>query len=153
MILALSLTAIALFGWAALSDVRTRRIPNRLSAALAGLGLARIALALVAGGGAAALAADLGMALAVFALGAMIFHFGLMGGGDVKLLAAGTLWLGAPALGTYLFATVLGGGLLAVLFVVWEFVSGRRADPKSRASLPYGVAIAAGGILATVAAW
>ena len=67
-------------------------------------------LALVAGEGALTAALDLAAALAVFALGALAFHFGLLGGGDVKLLAAGALWLGAAALGPYLMVTVLAGG-------------------------------------------
>ena len=44
--------------------------------------------------------------------------------------------------------TVLAGGLMAVAFVAWHFVlpvSARGARP----SLPYAVAIAAGGILTT----
>ena len=40
--------------------------------------------------------------------------------------------------------TVLSGGGLAVLFLARELVAGRGAGPGSRASLPYGVAIAAG---------
>jgi prepilin peptidase CpaA len=78
------------------------------------------------------------------------FHFGLMGGGDVKLLAAGALWLGTPALASYLLLTVLSGGALALLFLVREGLAGRSAG--ARASLPYGLAIATGGIAATIAA-
>jgi prepilin peptidase CpaA len=145
MALVLSIAAIALFAAAAVTDVRARRIPNRLSLALAALGTLRIALALAEGSGALASALDLAAALAVFALGAGAFRFGLLGGGDVKLLAAGTLWLGAAALGPYLMTTVLAGGALALVFLV-----GRLAAPgRKRPSLPYAIAIAAGGILTT----
>jgi prepilin peptidase CpaA len=148
MTLALSVAAIAVFAWAAITDALSRRIPNRLSAALALLGLARIAVAL-AGGELAASSLDLAAALAIFALAALAFRFGALGGGDVKLLAAGALWLGAAALGPYLLATVLAGGALAVLFVAGRLVLPART---AGASLPYGVAIAAGGILTTAGA-
>lgn len=144
--IAFTLAAIALFAAAALTDTRTRRIPNLLPAALALLGAVRIVVALAAGGGAAAAAVDLGVTLAVFAAAAVAFGFGLLGGGDAKLLAAGALWLGAGAAGPFLLATVLAGGLLAVGYLVlgwWR----RRAGAGDAGGLPYGIAIAAGGIL------
>ena len=61
----------------------------------------------------------------------------------MKLLAAGALWLGAAALGPYLMVTVLAGGLMAVVFFAWHLV---QPGGASRPSLPYAVAIAAGGI-------
>ena len=57
----------------------------------------------------------------------------------MKLLAAGTLWLGAAALGPYLLVTVLAGGLLAVAFLAWHLAqpvsagaSGRACPTRSR---------------------
>src|SRR5258705_10022420 len=38
----------------------------------------------------------IGCALAVFLVGAALFARGFLGGGDVKLLTAATLWAGAP---------------------------------------------------------
>ena len=90
-----------------------RRIPNTLSAALALLGVARLGLALAAGGGAAAFGLDRPGGRCDLVLAAMAFRYGLFGGGDAKLLAAGVLWLGAAALGPYLLTTVLAGGALA----------------------------------------
>jgi prepilin peptidase CpaA len=145
MLLTLSLCALALFAAAAATDALDRRIPNALSLALALVGLARIALALAAGEPLLPLAGDLAAAAAVFALAAAAFHFRLLGGGDVKLLAAGALWLGTAALVPYLTATVLAGGLLALLFLCWHLVMPGRGSP----TLPYGMAIAAGGILTT----
>jgi prepilin peptidase CpaA len=138
-----TLAAVGLFAAAAVTDSRSRRIPNALPAGLALLGLARIGVALAAGAGAGMVAADLAAAVAVFAAGAVGFRFGLFGGGDAKLLAAGALWLGAGALGPFLVATVLAGGVLAIGFLVARGL--RRGG--AAASLPYGIAIAAGGIL------
>ena len=150
MALILSLAAIAIFGAAALFDALSRRIPNRLSLALAGLGLLRIGLALIEGGSVLGSGFDLAAAVGVFGLAAFGFHFGMLGGGDVKLLAAGALWLGAAALGPYLLTTVLAGGVLAMAFVTWHMLAGHRLGARTGPSLPYAVAIAAGGIVTTL---
>ena len=148
--LSLSLLAVGLFAGAAASDLARRRIPNTLVVALAVLGLIRLGFAVAAGAGAATLGADLAASLIVLVLGAVIFHFSLLGGGDVKLLAAGALWIGAPEMAPFLMMTVLAGGVLALLFLAWAIASRGIAGGKSRLSLPYGVAIAAGGILTTL---
>ena len=83
----------------------------------------------------------------MFACGALLFRFGLFGGGDAKLLAAGALWIGAGSALPFLAGTALTGGALALGFLVWVGVAGRG---RARPSLPYGVAIAAGGVLGTL---
>ncbi|MBA3324379.1 MAG: prepilin peptidase [Rhodobacteraceae bacterium] len=148
MTLALSIAAILLFLWAGLSDIATRRIPNRLVALLALAALGRLGLEVAGGAGLLQPAADLALGLAVFAFGALLFHFGLFGGGDVKLLAAGALWIGAGSAWPFLAGTALAGGVLALGFVLW-LAFARRGG--ARPSLPYGVAIAAGGVIGTLA--
>lgn len=145
----LPVLAVALFALAAFTDIRERRIPNWLCGALALLGVARMAVALAGGVALLGLGLDVATAAALFALGALGFRFGLVGGGDVKLLSAGALWLGAAATGHFLMATVLAGGLLAVLFVAGRMVKPVSWRRGAAPSLPYGVAIAAGGILST----
>ncbi len=151
MAVTLSLAAIAVFAVAAVTDARHRRISNRLSAGLVLIGVARIAMALAAGASSGAAATDVAAALAVFFVGAAAFRFGLLGGGDVKLLAAGALWVGAATAGAFLLTTALAGGVLAVSFVGWQLAlpGGRTARAPA---LPYGIAIAAGGILTTLSA-
>src|SRR4028119_1347047 len=76
---------------AAIGDWRTRTIPNRLDAAIALLAIPywwSIGLSLWPG-----VALQVGLAAAVFALFAIAFRFGAMGGGDVKMAAAIALWL------------------------------------------------------------
>jgi prepilin peptidase CpaA len=141
----LSILAIGLFAAAAASDLACRRIPNGVVLALAGLGLLRIALASGAGG----LAVDALAAAALFAAGALVFRFGLVGGGDVKKLAAGALWTGTAELYPYLFMTAVAGGLLALGFLIQLRLARPGGKSPPRPSLPYGVAIAVGGILAT----
>jgi prepilin peptidase CpaA len=144
----LSVLAVAIFAAAAASDLACRRIPNGLVLGLAALGLLRVALAASAGAGAGALAADAAAAATLFAAGALAFRCGLLGGGDVKLLAAGALWTGTGQLYPYLFITALAGGLLGLCFVVRLRLPHPGGEVPARTSLPYGVAIAAGGILA-----
>jgi prepilin peptidase CpaA len=141
--------AIALFAGAAVEDIARRRIANAFVLALALLALVRLVFGPSFGAAAGTPFLDLAVAMAVFVAGAVLFRFGLFGGGDVKLLAAGALWIGAASAGSYLFATALAGGLLALGFLVWTLVASAIGKGARRPSLPYGVAISAGGILAT----
>jgi prepilin peptidase CpaA len=133
---------------AALSDVRARRIPNGLPVCLALLGLARLLTCMCVPGASPVLVAlgDLALTAAVFLAGAGIFAAGCLGGGDVKLLAASCLWLGAPLVPGFLLATALvGSGLVFAKVAERALAANRPAD----LSLPYGLAIAAGGVATT----
>ena len=55
-----------------------------------------------------------GAAAAVFAGGAVLFHFNKLGGGDVKLLTAVALWAGFESLPELLLYIALAGGALAI---------------------------------------
>ena len=101
-------------GAAAVIDLRTRRIPNILTATLAaiGIGLAAAGLGRV-GLGAALLGCLLGLA---FMMPGHIF--GATGAGDVKLLAAAGALLG-PKDTIYAFLyTAIAGGVLALVVAV-----------------------------------
>ena len=144
----------ALFAAAAYGDVRSRRIPNALAAAVAALGAAR---ALLSGDPAAALL-SIAAAAAVFAVGFLLFWRGLIGGGDVKLIAASVLLVGYNAISQFLLAMGLFG-LVVTLAVLAADRLGRRpalartvgdTEPATRLTVPYGVAIAASGILTLV---
>ncbi len=92
--------------------------------------------------------------LVSFAVGFVLFNTKLMGGGDVKLLAACCLWTGFKAIGEYLIYTSLLGGILALALLLGRPVVGYYAaryrkseQPLPRLFLPgepvpYGVAIA-----------
>ena len=67
----------------------------------------------------------------------MLFARGWLGGGDVKLLSAATLWAGAPqTLGLLVVTGILGGALALILFSPF----GRFASAPARcsASRPFG---------------
>jgi len=145
---------------AAFEDLRRLVIPNGLILALCVLWPLHLALApnlTLATGGLAA-----GCAAAVFVVGAMLFSRGLMGGGDVKLLTAATLWAGPAATPALLLWTGLLGGLLSVIFLtplgvqiaaarlVVPGPASAAANETQRVAVPYGVAIAAAAIVATI---
>ena len=64
----------------------------------------------------------IGCALAVFLVGAVLFARGWLGGGDVKLLTAATLWAGPAGTPALLVLTGVLGGVLA-LFLLMPFGS------------------------------
>ena len=93
---------------------------------------------------------SVGCAVVVFAAGAAAFAAGALGGGDVKLLAAVSLFAGPAGLVNFLVVTALVGGLLGLAILAGASL-GQPAVAGSlrarlRADLPYGPAIAAGGL-------
>ena len=145
----------ALVMWAALSDVTSYTIPNRVSFALAATFL--VAAPLV-GAPLSLIGANLAVGLAGLALGMGLFALGWIGGGDAKLLAAASLWLGWPALTTFLMATALAGGALALVLLTLRANLVRAHTPTlggwlarlatPGAPAPYGAAIACGALIA-----
>jgi prepilin peptidase CpaA len=134
----------AILGLAALSDIRTRKIPNWTVLAILALfapwaalhwGL-WVAWALVAG------AVSLAIGIGVYAAG-------VIGAGDAKLFAAAALFVGLGRLGELAVVTALAGGLAALLSVAMrprEAVAALALGWKGAAGrgVAYGAAIAAG---------
>jgi prepilin peptidase CpaA len=90
------------------------------------------------------MAHQIGVALVVFALFLLAFHFGMMGGGDVKLIVALALWLPFPAFLSMLMVMSIAGGLVTLVMMIEHRV--KRNEGKIK--VPYGVAIAIAGLLA-----
>jgi prepilin peptidase CpaA len=145
-------------------DIRTRRIPNELTAAMAGIGVG------LAASGISGL--SLGASLTGFAIGLLLMlpghALGATGAGDVKLMAAvGALVGPATVVNAFLF-TAVAGGILAVAIAIRRrrlgatvLRAGRliaaptavkqqigSAAPPSR--FAYGPAIAMGSVLAAL---
>lgn len=131
--------------WAALGDLRRYVIPNRLNLAIAALYLP---YALSVPGGAYPLS-SLGVAAAVLVAGMFAFARGWFGGGDVKMLAAVSLWAGTAHLPLLILVTAAAGGVVALAVLcrplVQRLAHGPAAVEASR-DVPYGIAIAVGGI-------
>jgi prepilin peptidase CpaA len=143
---------VGLLGAAALTDMWNRRIPNIIPLllavafpiTLAVFGLPPDWLFHLVGAG------------VVLALGVVLFNRGLLGGGDVKLLAAATLWYGFDRLPIFLFAVSIAGGALGLVTIIAKLARnvipslasrGTSSRPLRGMEIPYGVAIAAGGII------
>ena len=121
-------------------DLRTRTISNGLN-----LAVALLAVPFWWASGLALwpdVALQIGVAALVFAAFAGVFALGAMGGGDVKLLGAVALWLPWPAVLTLLVIMSLAGGALTLAMLIRK----RLARSEARLEIPYGVAIAFGGL-------
>ena len=166
-VLAACATMILLIA-AGIGDVRRYRIPNTLVYAIVtafavgaifSMSWAAIGFAVLAG-------------VAVFALTAGLFAFGLFGGGDVKLVSAMALWTGLLDLPRFLLVMTAAGGLLGLAWMIRrrlhrpalasEALASEPAAPvegsgagvpspdeaparKIQNRIPYGVAIAIAG--------
>ena len=87
-------------------------------------------------------ATQVAIAGGVFLLLAGAFYAGMMGGGDVKLAAALALWFSPASTIKFLVLMSLAGGVLTLLLVGWHRAKKREGRPE----IPYGVAIAFGGL-------
>lgn len=139
--------------YAAASDLLTMTIPNRISLVLLA---AFLALAPLAGFDWSSFWQHLGVGTAVLAVGIVLFGLGIFGGGDAKLLAAASLWLGADHLAPFLgYVAILGGVLCAVVLLYRHLIPAaalplpdwaqRLHSPTS--GVPYGIAISGAALL------
>jgi prepilin peptidase CpaA len=136
LLVALAVTLVV----AAVLDIRTFTISNRLNAAVAlGAPLYWMSSALAPWPGIAVQLAAGGIVLGLLA-GA--FYAGMMGGGDVKLAAALALWFSPAGMMKFLVLMSLAGGVLTLGLLAWH----RARRRKGRPQVPYGVAIAVGGL-------
>jgi prepilin peptidase CpaA len=137
----LAVLAIALL-IAAFTDIRERKISNKLCLAVAlGAPLFWLATGLSIWPG---VPLQLGTALGCFAFCCAFFALGMMGGGDLKLLTALALWFPPlDFLRMFLVVSLLGLAL-TVAFGAWHIARRQR----EKVAIPYGISIAAGGIWA-----
>lgn len=153
------LALVAVLAWAAVNDAMWFRISNVVPLTV----LALYPIYLLAGGqGLAQLHWAAAIAIATFLIGAFMFARGWMGGGDVKLLAALALWAGPTHFPALIVMTSIAGGVLAVISLLpgraatlsWLALNLRIAlnlpqaplTPSGRRTIPYGIAIAVGGL-------
>ena len=162
---------VALVG--AVTDVRSARLPNRLTytAVIAGLVL-RAAMM----GWTGLKSGLIGIAIAG-GLFCVLYVMGAMGGGDMKMMAAVGAWVGRTHVLTVLVAIALAGGVLALVSIVFNknliqtvrnavrlvlfrFTAGLEPHPEMNVQapgsrrVPFGVAIAMGTLFcAANATW
>jgi prepilin peptidase CpaA len=125
---------------AAVIDVRTFTISNKLNLAVALLAPVywlAVPLSLWP-----EVPIQIAGAIIVFLLLAAAFYAGMMGGGDVKLAAAIALWFPPGLTIKFIVLMSVAGGVLTLGLLVWHRAKRREGRPE----IPYGVAIAFGGL-------
>ncbi|GLS42624.1 A24 family peptidase [Methylobacterium brachythecii] len=141
-----------LMAYAASSDLLTMLIPNWISLALVAAFAVVVA---VSGLGWTEIGWHVGAALLTLSVTFTLFAFGVIGGGDAKLAAATTLWIGMGNMLDYLLvASILGGGLTLLLLAAraHPLPSPLRRLPfamhlhDGKTGVPYGIALAAAGL-------
>lgn len=152
---ALLLVFPALVILGALRDVTSYTIPNWISGCLI---LSFFPAALALGLTPATIGLHIGVFAAALAVGIAMFALNWIGGGDAKLFAAAALWFGWPAVIPFLIYTAYAGGAFTLVLLSLRspllrpyVLSGPRWFERLASQgepIPYGVAIAAGALLA-----
>lgn len=143
---------LALCIFAALHDVNRLTIPNWLNLTIAGL---FVPAALVSGLPLEMLGGHLLAGALAFVIAVGLFAFRIFGGGDAKMIPAVILWMGPGAALSFVTIMAMAGGLGALVVLIGkrsipaEAIPGfMRASFGENGGVPYGIAIAAGALLA-----
>lgn len=137
--------------YAALSDLRSFRIPNMCTVLLLGVYPVHVWLS----PSSINIVGALIVAAITFVICIAIYASGRLGGGDVKIISALALWAGPTLIAELLVITTFAGGILSLIYLSrFRDVIALNFDRVGEASardhvlsekLPYGVAIACGG--------
>jgi len=133
-------------------DLFTMTIPNRISLALIA---AFVVAAPYCGLSLYAIGWHLGCGLLMLVIGILMFSRGWLGGGDAKLLAAASLWLGFEHLLGYIVLVAMAGGMLATTILLYRWMTlpvclmgqnwASRLHDRA-GGIPYGIALAAAAL-------
>ncbi|GAB5389436.1 MAG: prepilin peptidase [Alphaproteobacteria bacterium] len=145
---------IALYAIATYTDIREFRIPNWVSVGLILAYIIRM-LTMPEFVGWSEVGFDLAAFAAVLVVGFGLYALAWFGAGDVKLMAAGTLFVTHSTALEYVLTTMLLGGAVALVILIISQV--RKAFPVLAAKtpwaegfseyMPYGIAISVSGII------
>ena len=97
----------ALLIYAAWSDVRSMTINNWVSIVLAA---AFVPAAAASGMSLQQFGSHLGFAAIALLIGAVLFYLNVFGGGDAKVIAAASIWMGFAGAGRFFFLMAVCGG-------------------------------------------
>jgi prepilin peptidase CpaA len=139
-----------LLAYAAVIDVRSHRIPNRL--VLAGLGFGLIYSAFVPFWGQHGFMWALGGAAIGFGVFFPLWLLRMMGAGDVKLVAMVGSLLGVDAIQTALVGTLAAGGMFALAFSLRHRKVGQMLANIGRMFRQGSVAVVMGAPISSAAA-
>lgn len=131
-------------------DLHSRRLPNVGVAAFAALFIAHASLG---GASFAYVGAHVAVSGLTLLTTAVLFHLRWLGGGDAKLAAAVFLWSGPTNALAVLLVVSACGSLVAIGMIALRFAGqrgGRLSWLSTARGVPYGVALAVGGMLAVL---
>jgi prepilin peptidase CpaA len=142
--------------WAATTDWQRMEITNRCVLAVGLLALVKLLFTLFIGATFSLVGVQLLVALMAFGLGFALFWWGLMGGGDVKLLTALGLYLPFEQLPLFLIIMSIGGGFLGLMALILrrkpQFIPQSFKPPSWLGCLKEGQAVVAYGLAIVPAA-
>lgn len=139
---------------AGVHDLTTMKIPNWISLALVTV---FFPVAFLVGLPWQDILLSMALAVGVLVVGFVLFALRVIGGGDAKLLAAATLWVGVTSVLHFFLYIALAGGALSLLLIIsrrwFQYLPvaripnwlSRLMDPEG--DIPYGVAIAVAAAL------
>jgi len=143
----------ALMAFAGELDLVTMTIPNKVSIALVvGFLIAAVAVQMPL----EQFGVHVAVGASMLAVTVALFAFGVLGGGDAKLLAAAGLWIGFDQLFGYMFYVAVLGGLLSLVLLAYRGILpptwllnqqwAMRLHGK-KTGIPYGIAIGGAGLM------
>lgn len=150
---------------AAITDIRTFTISNKLTLSVAllypiylySLYLQNLSPSIEY------IAYSIGISVIIFFILVALFAFGLIGGGDVKLIPAVALWAGPSLTIKFLLITTICGGFVSLVIIISRYIKkyllkgkssekinfyvAKSSEPDNgEKNIPYGIAISAGGL-------
>lgn len=157
---------VCLLVFAAVNDAKKYIIPNWVSVFLIGLFILQVFVTATMSQSEMVwlpILESIATAVVITAIFFVLFVLGHMGGGDVKLIGAISLWAGPTLVIPFLLLTAIAGGLLSFVWIIRRRIRQKQiASFKRRAAilgdvttapkpgikpyLPYGIAIAVGGV-------
>jgi len=142
----LSVLLTGLLTWAAISDIRSRKILNQTVLAVIVLFGVWAVVGNMGSIGSGLKAAGVSLLICY-----VLYATSVFGAGDAKLFAAVALFSGLSYLPVLAYATVMSGGAIAIVSLLTRprralVMLGMRGKGDFGRGIPYGVAIAFGGI-------
>ena len=143
----------ALMIFAGAYDLFTMTIPNKICLALVA---AFVCLAPFAGLGWETIGYHVAVGAGMLAISIIMFAMNWIGGGDAKLFAAASLWMGAAHVLEFALMTALFGGLLTIVILGFRNIplpAGVAGQAwvsrlhKATQGIPYGIALSAAGLM------
>ncbi len=153
---------LAIGGLAALSDLKSMKIPNAYSLVVVGVFFVAYAATYFGGFEGKVFGFALSHLLsagATFILTLILFALGMIGGGDAKFASACAFWIQAKYIPVYLFFMTLLGGLLGLVALYLKKKKPFKAPVEGSWAaqvqggadkVPYGVAISFGMLIAFI---